>query len=758
MTSSQTMVILLTVIALAAGMAIGGIYFGSLSKTSSNTTVVVKETSFVTVPGGQAVVETAAPSQLGEAASSWEDVMKLAKLLNEYSPKRYITVVTPLTTVTSLTTQVEAIISPAETTADELQHGTQQLRWGPVGVVETAEGRIYYSGTNVQVGGVDEPDIVKTNGTHIFVVRGPVIEVYKAYPPSGLALVETIDAKKIVEKLAGKEYIALVSNDTTEIVAEVHRDIYVGGIFAQDGKIIVVATEYRSPAPLQPRTWVVELGDGEVLHYVHVTGGFYDARLVNNTLTVVTSTGGIIRPILFSSTGKAVIPAPVVAGISPAETIVTCVDTDNWNMSSIAFVGARPSTIYVTASNDIYVLLPGSVKQLQELRSLGEKEAAEKLKELMMRQYYENTTILHLRIAKGLSIVLVSEGIVPGRVWKQWMIDVHGKTLRIVTEKWGPKGVTVSLYIFDAETLKPIGSLENIVVNERVHAVRFIGDTLYLVTFRNIDPLFAIDLSNPEKPKVIGFVESPGFDEYIHPLTDKLLVGVGREDSTVRITLYEIHSNRSVSIVERLYVKGYVWSPVLNPRNGHKAFTLDPIHGYILVPVQGRWGPSGMEAGIAVIRIDAKKPDIELLRILDHRFAERSLFIDDVIYSIAPNNPVERVKAFDAKNLREVKSAPKPVEAKISDIVENPEKYVSKTVIVKGKSLGWSGLDYPPPVSRSDWVLDDGTGKIYVSAFSPYPGSKIVVKKGVSVVVIGVVKIDPQGHPYIMPIEVRVLD
>ena len=89
-------------------------------------------------------------------------------------------------------------------------------------------------------------------------------------------------------------------------------------------------------------------------------------------------------------------------------------------------------------------------------------------------------------------------------------------------------GRTTSLYVFDSD-LKQIGKTENLAQGESVKSVRFDGDIAYFVTFRQTDPLFVIDLADPKNPTVKGELKIPGFSQYLHPIADGFLVGVGQD-------------------------------------------------------------------------------------------------------------------------------------------------------------------------------------------------------------------------------------
>ena len=80
--------------------------------------------------------------------------------------------------------------------------------------------------------------------------------------------------------------------------------------------------------------------------------------------------------------------------------------------------------------------------------------------------------------------------------------------------------------------METIGKLENLAEKERIYSTRFIGDRLYMVTFLRIDPLFVIDLSNPNKPEVLGELKIPGFSDYLHPYDENHIIGIGKETGT----------------------------------------------------------------------------------------------------------------------------------------------------------------------------------------------------------------------------------
>ena len=76
--------------------------------------------------------------------------------------------------------------------------------------------------------------------------------------------------------------------------------------------------------------------------------------------------------------------------------------------------------------------------------------------------------------------------------------------------------------------------------DERIYSARFIGDKGYLVTFKQVDPFYVLDLSNPKKPEIKGELKIPGYSSYLHPISDDLILGIGKEGSVVKVSLFDV--------------------------------------------------------------------------------------------------------------------------------------------------------------------------------------------------------------------------
>ena len=212
-------------------------------------------------------------------------------------------------------------------------------------------------------------------------------------------------------------------------------------------------------------------------------------------------------------------------------------------------------------------------------------------------------TIVHkINIDKD-KIEYKSGGEVPGHVLNQFSMDEYKGNLRVATttgEVWSGSSLN-HVYVLDKE-LKIIGKLEDLAHGEKIYSARFIGKRAYVVTFKKVDPLFVIDLSDAEAPKVLGYLKIPGYSDYLHPYDEAHIIGIGKEAADasseeansrnldfawyqgVKISLFD------VSDVENPKEKGKLVigdrgtdSPALTE---HKALLFDKEKGILVLPIR----------------------------------------------------------------------------------------------------------------------------------------------------------------------------
>ena len=165
----------------------------------------------------------------------------------------------------------------------------------------------------------------------------------------------------------------------------------------------------------------------------------------------------------------------------------------------------------------------------------------------------------------------VAQTKVDGTLDSSWCIDEYDGYLRLVATLYDEDYDTVNaVYVLD-DQLEQVGSIEGLAQDERVYSARLMGDTGYFVTFRETDPLFSVDFSDPENPRIVGSLKIPGFSEYLHPYGEGLLLGIGMqadEDTGVtdglKLSMFDVSDPTAVTEVAKAVVEGCYYADVFN--------------------------------------------------------------------------------------------------------------------------------------------------------------------------------------------------
>jgi uncharacterized secreted protein with C-terminal beta-propeller domain len=213
------------------------------------------------------------------------------------------------------------------------------------------------------------------------------------------------------------------------------------------------------------------------------------------------------------------------------------------------------------------------------------------------------TAIYRVKI-DGLQLNLEAQGSVPGYIINQYAMDEYGGNLRVATNLWqytarsdvfgGQQSAQINnVYVLN-QNLAIIGKLEGLAVGENLHSVRFMGDRCYLVTFMRTDPLFVIDLSQPNNPQVLGELQIPGYSDYLHPYDETHLIGVGKEATAsdqgnfawyqgVKLALFDVSDvNHPVQVANYVIGDRGTDSAVLSDP---KAFLFDKTKDLLVLPI-----------------------------------------------------------------------------------------------------------------------------------------------------------------------------
>ncbi len=210
-------------------------------------------------------------------------------------------------------------------------------------------------------------------------------------------------------------------------------------------------------------------------------------------------------------------------------------------------------------------------------------------------------TLIHqFSLDAGTGATYVASGQVEGRLFDQFAMSEYNGDLRVATttDNWGNFGDQSESTVFvlrpEGDELKQISSIGGLGKGEQIYAVRFIDDLGYVVTFRQVDPLYVIDLTDPANPALAGELKIPGYSTYLHPVGDGLLLGVGQDATDdgrttgTQLSLFDVSDPANPQRISTLPVGGYSeveWD--------HKAFLFWEPDGTIVLPVSPGWGNCG---------------------------------------------------------------------------------------------------------------------------------------------------------------------
>ena len=469
----------------------------------------------------------------------------------------------------------------------------------------TATSSPSHSSTNVQVAGVDEPDTVKTDGTYIYTLSNNTIFILQAYPATDAAIVGRIT---LDENHSAQSFF--VNGDRLIVFCS-------GGFYypvLYDG--VMKTTESLN------RPWYGNSGEMSILVYdlgdraspslskeVKMDGYFSDARMIGSYVYVVSTTPTYM--IYSEQNGNETLRVPTITidgqsqNITPNDiyyvdvpeladsmTHVLSLNLDTSEVNDKSFMLGSSQTMYVSQNNIYLATSHWPVVPLAADNTASSSDT--------------ETTVLHKIAINASSIDYVAQGEVPGHILNQFAMDEYNGYFRIATTEGYYNGdtyqTTNNVYILDAN-LKEVSSLKNIAPGESIYAVRFLGDRAYLVTFVEIDPLFALDLSDPQNPQILGELKIPGYSTYLHPYDETHIIGIGR-DVNRSIDADKIHTPGAVyyTAVQGLKLALFDVSDITNPVEeasvtigdrgtdspalyDHHAFLFDREKNLLVIPV-----------------------------------------------------------------------------------------------------------------------------------------------------------------------------
>jgi hypothetical protein len=534
-----------------------------------------------------------------------------------------------------------------------------------------------HSGTNVQVLGVDEPDMVKTDGERIVVLS---------------------EGTLIVADVTGRE---------PEVVGRLHvGDLSVQNMFLSGDTVLLFGSAWSTVYPVMetsvdiaptyqsPTVQLIEVDirrDPEIVRTMSIDGRYISARMVGNTVRLVLTSGPVgfewnyptgsglraerkaireNREIVRNSTEDNWIPYYVVTdadGDVEAEGILFDCNRANHpeefsglNMLSVATIDlgngldvidatgvlATGDTVYASADS-LYVATQNW--DVWRWAQTGNEED---------RPDGVTTEIHKFDMSRADRTEYLASGRIDGYLLNQFAMDEFDGLLRVASTSspnwWGGGGdpeSRVTVLEEDGGELVEIGMVDGLGETEQIYSVRFMEDVAYVVTFRQTDPLYTIDLSDPEDPQVVGELKILGYSAYLHPVGDGLLMGVG-QDATKRgrvqgtqVSIFDVSDPSDPTRIDTYTLDEGSSSQV---EYDHHAFLYWEDTGLAMVPVQQWWWDSKTEStffGAVGLQVE-DDGDLREIRRISHPGAGeeawdyrgqilRSIVIGDSVFTVS---------------------------------------------------------------------------------------------------------------------------
>lgn len=486
--------------------------------------------------------------------------------------------------------------------------------------VESAEASADYSETNVREQGVDEADIVKTDGTYAYVVSSGSNQVniirladltacgrvtaenggriQEIYVENGrltlLTQVETTALTRRAGVAAGSAGVqdsdGSISGGTTGITdQDIQETPQVDVIYGSDYQTECRLTVYDISDPARP----VKLGG------ISQEGSYRTSRMVDGYAYVFTD--------CWKDFSEGTDPTAYIPEANGQKLASGCI-----------YLPQTDVTGHYILISSVNMEEPSQVKEAKGVLCDGDEYYISTNNMYITQMHYsaagdESTEIFRFAFRDGV-IRGAAVGTVPGYVKDSFCLDEYDGHLRLVTTRWNRGSQISSLYVLDGD-LDTVGSLEDVAPDEEIKSARFVGSQGYFVTFRQTDPLFCVDLSRPEDPRIVGEVKVSGFSSYLHLYGDGLLLGIGSEadedtgrETGAKISMFDISEPGQMTELDRVGMKDIsLWNI-----SDYRSLLVEPEKNLIGFSTD-RWKKGKEEAVYHLYRWEEDKGFVELL-------------------------------------------------------------------------------------------------------------------------------------------------
>lgn len=429
--------------------------------------------------------------------------------------------------------------------------------------------KLEYSTTNLQMAGVDESDIVKTNGSHIFMVKDGVVQVVKI-DNGEMTKVGTISPElqsfsdQVLEMYVDGDKLILIVQRLKDGLDAMNTSDSTGGLLQLNGDAaeICVDVAYNFDASYETALYIYDISNpanAKQVGRVEQDGWYKTSRKIGEIIYLFTQdTIATNVKMLEDEAGELVELLPKING--------EAVSYDSIYLPEYGCQGLLVSSVSLDKPNEI-------VDNTLIMNDYVEIYVSGNAMYLYNSDYRADT--VHTQIAKfslkNGYISAVAAATIPGTIQDTFAINEYQGNLRVLTSHWNVaiEDRTNQLYILD-ENLKAAGKIENIAEGETIYAARYFGDLAYFITYRNIDPLFAADLSDIRNPKILGELKITGYSEYLHMWGEDKLLGIGYETDEekgtrkgIKLVMFDISNPAELSIIDTVVIKKADYSPAL---------------------------------------------------------------------------------------------------------------------------------------------------------------------------------------------------
>lgn len=536
-----------------------------------------------------------------------------------------------------------------------------------------------HSTTNVQVEGIDEADIIKTDGKYIYSINN-----YK----NELIIFKANDRAEIIKRLKGKDLYANIIN------ADLN-NLYLREMFIyekEDKKYLVLLSgliryeqeteePYKKSTPsekvdIMPIRWgdettlisIYDINDIEKINLVkqfEVSGNVLSSRINGDNFYLVTNKW--MRYFIQDKSEKVlpfyidydkpdsknyIEPKNVLYNennISSSFTVISNINLDDLTFKMHSVLG-NFYQMYMSKEN-LYLITP----QTEAIKPMEKNNGQDTVQSL--DNYKQKTLIYKFNLQKD--VVYKGYGEVDGYIINQFSMDEYDGYFRIATTEESYNGnqfnTSNNVFVLD-RNLKIAGSIRNIAEGERIYSVRFDGEKMYMVTFKQVDPLFVIDLENPYSPKILGYLKIPGYSTYLHPLGENRLIGIGLETADlegrvinkgIKIALFDISNLEKPKQISKLEIGGR--GSYSESLYNHKALTVYKpydLYAFDLYETRDDDSYTQIFRGLCLLRINDN--EIKLLQKITHMdllkgvseveaydYGYRAVFVDKLMFVIS---------------------------------------------------------------------------------------------------------------------------